>query len=114
MKNKFLAVFSGFPDHHFSEEITNRFRTELTQRKSIVFITACPLDYEQNDDDCDGMHEMFAEQGLAFEKHTVIDKRTDPSVAKELVEKPTQYSLWVAVCARNSWILSAKKNATRH
>ncbi|MBR4816303.1 MAG: hypothetical protein IKZ73_03440, partial [Lachnospiraceae bacterium] len=86
MKNKFLAVFSGFPDHHFSEEITNRFRTELTQRKSIVFITACPLDFEQNDDDCDGMHEMFAEQGLAYDKHTVIDKRTDPSVAKELVE----------------------------
>lgn len=86
MKNKFLAVFSGFPEHHFSEKITNRFREELTERKSIVFITACPLDYEQNDDDCDGMHEMFAEQGLAFEKHTVIDKRTDPSVAKELVE----------------------------
>ena len=85
-KNKFLAVFSGFPEHHFSEEITNRFREELKERKSIVFITACPLDYEQNDDDCDGMHEMFVEQGLAFEKHTVIDKRTDPSVAKELVE----------------------------
>ncbi len=86
MRKEFSAMFSGFPDHHFSEEITKRLRKELTQRKSIVFISACPSDYEQNDDDCDGMHEMFAEQGLAFEKHCVIDNRTEPSVAKELVE----------------------------
>ena len=86
MRNELLAVFSGFPDHHFSEEITKRFREELTERKSIVFITACPNDYAQNDDDCDGMYEMFAEQGLPFEKHCVIDKRTEPSEAKALVE----------------------------
>ena len=86
MRKEFLAVFSGFPDHHFSEEIISRLREELTVRKSIVFITACPNDYEQNDDDCDGMHEMFAEQGLAFEKHCVIDKRTEPFDAKKLVE----------------------------
>ena len=86
MKKEFMAVFSGFPEHHFSKEITDRLRKELTVRKSIVFITACPLDYAQNDDDCDGMHEMFAEQGIPFEKHTVIDQRMDPAVAKELVE----------------------------
>ncbi len=86
MKKELLAVFSGFPEHHFSEEITKRIRRELTVRKSIVFITACPLDYAQNNDDCDGMHEMFVEQGLAFEKHCVIDKRTEPSEAKALVE----------------------------
>ena len=45
MKKELLAVFSGFPEHHFSEEITKRLRAELTVRKSIVFITACPLDY---------------------------------------------------------------------
>ena len=86
MRKELLAVFSGFPDHHFSEEITKRLREELTQRKSIVFITACPLAYAQNDDDCDGMHEMFAEQGLPFDRHCVIDRRTDPSEARELVE----------------------------
>ena len=86
MRKEFLALFSGFPDHHFSEEITKRLRDELTVRKSIVFITACPLEYAQNDDDCNGMYEMFAEQGLPFEKHCVIDKRTDPSEAKALVE----------------------------
>ena len=36
MRKDFLAVFSGFPDHHFSEEITKRLRDELIQRKSIV------------------------------------------------------------------------------
>ena len=87
MRREFLAVFSGFPDHHFSAEITERLRAELTRRKSIVFITACPLAFAQNDDDCDGMHEMFAEQGLAFEKHCVIDQRSDPSEAKKLVEQ---------------------------
>ena len=86
MRNNFLALFSGFPDHHFSKEITKRLSEELTVRKNIVFITACPLEYAQNDDDCDGMHEMFVEQGLAFEHHCVIDKRTDPSEAKRLVE----------------------------
>ncbi|MBO7531774.1 MAG: methyltransferase domain-containing protein [Lachnospiraceae bacterium] len=85
MRKELLGVFSGFPDHHFSEEITKRLRDELTVRKSIVFITARPLDYEQNDRDSNGMHEMFAEQGLAFEKHCVIDKRTDPAEAKRLV-----------------------------
>ena len=86
MRKEFLAVFSGFPEHHFSKEITDRLREELTKRRSIVFITACPLDYAQNDDDCDGMHEMFVEQGLGFEKHCVIDERTEPEAAKELVE----------------------------
>ena len=86
MRKELLAVFSGFPDHHFSEEIVNRLRKEITRRKSIVFITACPLNYEQNDEDCDGMYEMFAEQDLLFDKHTVIDNRTKPSIAKELVE----------------------------
>lgn len=86
MRKEFLAVFSGFPEHHFSAEITERLRAELTERRSIVFITACPLEYEQNDRDVDGMHEMFAEQGLPFEEHGVIDKRTAPEMAKKLVE----------------------------
>ena len=86
MRKELLAVFSGFPEHHFSVEISKRLRAELIERKSLVFITACPLDYEQNDDDCDGMYQMFAEQGLPFEKHCVIDKRTEPKLAKELVQ----------------------------
>ncbi len=86
MRNELLALFSGFPEHHFSKEIAQRLTAELTRRKSIVFITACPFDYEQNDADCDGMYEMFAEQEMPFEKHSVIDKRTEPEMAKELVE----------------------------
>ena len=92
MRKRFLALFSGFPDHHFSDEITKRLREELTQRKSIVFITACPLEYEQNDDDCEGMYEMFAEQNLPFEEHCVIDKRSEPSIAKECVKNALHIS----------------------
>ena len=86
MRKEFLAVFSGFPEHHFSQEITKRLRKELTARKSLVFISACPFEYEQNDRDQNGMYEMFAEQGLPFEKHCVIDNRTEPEMAKELVQ----------------------------
>ncbi|MCR4989609.1 MAG: Type 1 glutamine amidotransferase-like domain-containing protein [Lachnospiraceae bacterium] len=87
MRKELLALFSGFPDHHFSKEITKRLREELKVRKSIVFITACPLAYDQNDRDSDGMHEMFVEQGLGFDKHCVIDKRTEPAQAKALVKE---------------------------
>ena len=63
-RKELIGVFSGFPDHHFSEEITKRLREEHARRRSIVFITARPTDYAQNDDDCDGMHEMFADRGI--------------------------------------------------
>lgn len=86
MRKELLGVFSGFPDHHFPEEIARRLREELTERESIVFITACPNDYAQNDDDCEGMYAMFAEKGMPFMKHCVIDERTAPHEAKELVE----------------------------
>lgn len=85
-RKELIGVFSGFPDHHFSEEITKRLREEHARRRSIVFITARPTDYAQNDDDCDGMHEMFAERGMSFDSHCVIDERTEPSRARELVE----------------------------
>ena len=85
MRKELLGVFSGFPDHHFPEGIAKRLREELTERESLVFITACPKDYAQNDDDCEGMYEMFAEKGMPFAKHCVIDERTNSSEAKELV-----------------------------
>ncbi len=87
MRKELLAAFSGFPDHHFSGEIANRLREELTRRQSIVFITACPLAYEQNDSDLNGMYEMFVEQGITFEQHHVIDQRTEASRAQMLVEQ---------------------------
>ena len=73
---------NGYPEEKDIETL----REELKERRNIVFITACPLDYAQNDDDCDGMYQMFAEQGLPFDKHCVIDQRTEPSEAKTLVE----------------------------
>ena len=36
MKKELLAVFSGFPEHHFSEEITERLRTELKKSTAIL------------------------------------------------------------------------------
>ena len=87
MRKQLIGLFSGFPDHHFPEEIVARLKVELPVRKSLVFISAWPEEYERNDGDSDGMHAMFEEVGLPFEKHYVIDCRTSPSEAKRLIEE---------------------------
>lgn len=52
-----------------------------------MFISADPENYAQNDDDCDGMHEMFAERGLAFARKYVIDRHTDKEEAVRLIRE---------------------------
>ena len=80
--NKTVGFFSGFPERRFTEEIAMRLKKELTVRKRIVFITACPEDYQQNDEDSAGMHRMFEEYGIGFERFYVIDNRTEPADAQ--------------------------------
>jgi peptidase E len=76
MNAQILGLFSGFPTHHFPDEIAQVLRENLPRRESLVFISAWPEAYARNDDDSDGMHEMFAERGMAFTDHRVIDRRT--------------------------------------
>ena len=85
MNAKLLGLFSGFPTHHFPDEIAQVLRENLPRRESLVFISAWPEDPARNDDDSDGMHEMFAERGMAFAHHCVIDRRTSPADAAECV-----------------------------
>ena len=66
MNASLLGLFSGFPTHHFPDEIVQVLRENLPRRESLVFISAWPEDYARNNDDSDGMHEMFAERGMAF------------------------------------------------
>ena len=82
-----LGLFSGFPTHQFPDEIAQTLRENLPRRESLVFISAWPEDYARNDDDSDGMHEMFAEQGLAFARRCVIDRRTNATDAVRLVRE---------------------------
>lgn len=86
MERRFFAFFSGFPSRHFPSDITERLRKELIRRDSLVFVSGWPADYKRNDEDCDGMHNMFAERNLAFAKHCVIDERTESRQAVELIE----------------------------
>lgn len=76
MNARLLGLFSGFPTHHFTDAIAEVLRENLPRRESLVFISAWPDDYTRNDDDSDGMHGMFAERGMGFERHCVIDRRT--------------------------------------
>ena len=69
--HKAIAFFSGFPDRRFTDEIAGRLAKELPVRRCIVFITACPVDYQQNDEDSAGMHRMFEEYGIGFERFCV-------------------------------------------
>ena len=83
--NRFFAYFSGFPTHHFPDEIAARLKKEIPLRKDLVFISAWPSDHSRNDDDAAGMHEMFTEQGIGFEHFHVIDDRTEPGQALKLI-----------------------------
>ena len=85
MNAKLLGFFSGFPAHHFTDEIAAVLRENLTGRGKLVFISAWPEDHARNDEDSDGMHQMFAERGMGFASHFVIDRRTSPAEAAELV-----------------------------
>ena len=87
MNARILGLFSGFPEHHFNDAHEKVLRENLPKRNSIVFISADPENYTQNDDDRDGMHEMFAERGLAFAGKHVIDRRTDAKEAIKLVRE---------------------------
>ena len=81
MNASLLGLFSGFPTHHFTDEIARALRENLSRRESLVFVSAWPEDYARNDDDSDGMHEMFAERGMAFTRRYVIDRRTSAAKA---------------------------------
>lgn len=80
--NKVIGFFSGFPDRRFTDEIARRLKKELAVRGRIVFITACPEDYQQNDEDSAGMHGMFSEYGIGFDRFCVIDHRTQAADAQ--------------------------------
>ena len=85
MNAKLLGLFSGFPTHHFPDEIALVLKENLPRRESLVFISAWPEDYARNNDDSDGMHEMFAERSMAFAGHRVIDRRMSAADAVKLV-----------------------------
>ena len=85
MNAKLLGFLSGFPTHHFTDEIAEVLRESMTERGKLVFISAWPEDHGRNDEDSRGMHEMFAERSMAFAAHWVIDRRTTAAEAAELV-----------------------------
>ena len=110
MKNdKAIAFFSGFPERRFTDEIAMRLKKELIVRKRIVFITACPEDYQQNDDDSAGMHGMFEEYGIGFEQFCVIDCRTETADAQKWAQEADCFFLMGGgVCAEQMHLMRDK------
>ena len=87
MSASLLGLFSGFPTHHFPDAVAQVLRAYLPRKESMVFISAWPEEYARNDDDSDGMHGMFAERGMAFADHRVIDRRTSAADAVRLARE---------------------------
>lgn len=87
MNAKLLGFFSGFPTHHFTNEIAEVLWENLPVRGRLVFISAWPEDHGRNDEDRDGMHRMFAERGMGFAEHFVIDRRTSAAEAVQQVQE---------------------------
>lgn len=87
MNHRLLAFFSGFPERRFPENIGKRLNEELICRESLVFVSAWPEDYSQNDSDSTGMYGMFTEYDIDFASHCVIDYRTDTYIAQQLVQE---------------------------
>ncbi len=107
--NKAIAFFSGFPDRRFTDEIARRLEKELPVRKRIMFITACPEDYRQNDEDSAGMHGMFAEYGIGFDRFCVVDSRTEPADAQAWAREADCFFLMGGgVCAEQMQLMRDK------
>ena len=107
--NKAIAFFSGFPERRFTDEIAMRLKKELPVRHRIVYITACPEAYQQNDEDSAGMHRMFEEYGIGFDRFCVVDNRTDPADAQEWAREADCFFLMGGgVCAEQLQLIREK------
>ena len=107
--HKAIGFFSGFPDRRFTDEIARRLEKYLPVRRSIVFITACPADYRQNDEDSAGMHGMFVEYGIGFDRFCVVDARTDPADAQQRAREADCFFLMGGgVCAEQMQLMRDK------
>lgn len=87
MDHHLLGFFSGFPNYRFPRDVAKRLSEELTNRGSLVFVSAWPEDYARNDSDSAGMHGMFEECNIPFARHFVIDNRMDASHATRLIRE---------------------------
>ena len=87
MNAQMLALFSGFPTHHFTLKIAETLKEELRIRKNLVFVTCFPEKHQVNDEDSTGMHTMFVEYNLGFENYAVIDDRMTIDQAQKLINE---------------------------
>ena len=107
--HKVIGFFSGFPDRRFTDEIARHLEKELPVRNRIVFITACPEDYQRNDEDSAGMHGMFVQYGVGFERFCVVDNRTDPADAQAWAREADCFFLMGGgVCAEQLQLIREK------
>lgn len=107
MNAKLLGFFSGFPTRKFPENIAERLREELSVRGSLVFVSAWPSDYERNEEDSAGMHAMFVQCNMPFERYCVIDNRMEALEAQRLIREATCIFLMGGHATQQSQLICA-------
>jgi len=85
--DRLLGFFSGFPSRHFPRDIAERLCEKLTQRGSMVFVSAWPADHADTDYCAAAIRGCFEEIGLPFAQYHVIDDRVEPSRAVQLIQE---------------------------
>ncbi len=87
MNYRLLGFFSGFPNYRFPHDVAKILSEELIHRNNLVFVSAWPTDYDRNDNDSSGMHNMFVECNIPFAQHYVIDNRIEAPNAIRLIHE---------------------------
>lgn len=85
--DRLLGFFSGFPSHHFPPRVAEQLGKGLSQRDTLVFVSAWPSEYAKNDSDAAGMHAMFAACNLPFARCQVLDNRMEAACARQWVRE---------------------------
>ena len=87
MTDRLLGFFSGFPSLHFPRDVADRLCEELTERDSMVFVSADPAWHTDTDHCAALMRGCFEEIGLPFTQYFVIDNRVEASRAARLIHE---------------------------
>lgn len=113
-----------FYDEGFSEKLVNVLREDITERKSLVMVSAESSNYKEEQVNIDGVCERiwFNKANIFFDEYYLIDRRTQKEDAQQLIQNAsviflcggspqyqkhilTKYELWDLIKKSNAVIM---------
>jgi peptidase E len=87
-ETRLFGFFSGFdPSRGFPSNVECFLREKLSQRETLVFIASNPVGHTKTDHYAAVTHGWFEAAGLSFACYHVIDDRTEPAHAAQLISE---------------------------